>query len=195
MKVKLTETQLKRVIINEQIKVAGPFNKFMLGVGDAAKRDTLYIMKYDKDMCYQNKNLFDGKGLYQGDLFPPDESGKCTQHQTKLPKNKFYIHHGDNMKNYEHTDDEHAIATNNQQGFNSAEEAKKSVSQLINPDGKKGRQVAKGTYTGDGGAKGVGKTISKYDKEGNLKSIKYKFQGKGKAGRHIKRKGKKYTNL
>jgi hypothetical protein len=59
-------------------------------------------------------------------------------------------------------------ATNNGQGFNTLEEAKKGVSLVLNPQGKTGRQVEKGTD--EQGTKY--KRVTKYNQQGDVQKSK-----------------------
>ena len=62
-------------------------------------------------------------------------------------------------------------STNNGQGYNTLEEAKKGVSLVLNPKGNTGRQVEKGTA--DDGT--TYKQVTKYNQQGDVQKSKLKM--------------------
>jgi len=154
----------KKGLINEQyIKVEGPFKDQIDGVGN------VYIMKLEKTLCRWDR---EPKGnLYKGQVIQ-SSGNTCEEGFTTIPAGKFYVqyHNTSNGKieMFNSNSPYYVSATNNGQGYNSQDEARKGVSQLFNPEGKVGRNVQKI----DGGKK-----MSKYNQQGDLKKVKINYSG------------------
>jgi hypothetical protein len=162
---------VKNGILNEQYtKVEGPFKDQLVGIGN------LYIMKLEKSLCRwdgqtKSQTFGDNLSIYQGQTLQMSGT-TCGEGFTTIPGGKFYVlfHNTSNGKIESFTlgNESYVSATNNGQGYNSQEEAKRGVSFLLNPQGKVGRNVTKS----DGG-----KIISKYNQQGDLKTVKVKSDG------------------
>lgn len=167
----------KKGILNEQFtKVEGPFKDV---TGDARVGD-LYIMKLEKSLCrwdgeIKTQALGDDTIMYNGQLFQMTGT-TCGEGFTTIPGGKFYVQYHSGMtdgkiKMLPTNNKGYVAATNNGQGYNSVEEAKKGVSLILNPQGKTGRQVTKGTA--DDGSKY--KKVTKYNQQGDVQNSKFKM--------------------
>ena len=154
----------KKSVLSEQFtKVEGPFKDQVEGVGN------VYIMKLEKTLC-----RWDGEPrgyLFKGQVIQ-SSGNTCGEGFTTIPAGKFYVqyHNTSNGKieMFNSGSRYYVSATNNGQGYNSQEEARKGVSLLLNPQGKVGRNVQKI----DGG-----KIVSKYNQQGDLKKVKINYSG------------------
>jgi hypothetical protein len=165
----------KKGLLNEQFtKVEGPFKDVAAaGTGD------LYIMKLEKSLCrwdgeIKTQALGDDTIMYNGQLFQMTGT-TCGEGFTTIPGGKFYVQYHSGMTDGKikmlPTDNKgYVAATNNGQGYNSVEEAKKGVSLMLNPQGNTGRQVNKGT-TKDGSKY---KEVNKYNQQGDIQKSKLK---------------------
>jgi len=163
----------KKPLLNEQYtKVEGPFKDvaFAMGMGD------LYVMKLEKSLCRWDGGtrhpLFgDNERLSSGMIFEMTGS-TCTEGFTTIPGGKFYVQHvmDGNIHMFNNGSNFYGFATNNGQGYNTLEEAKKGVASLLNPKGKTGRQVVKGTA--EDGTKY--KQVTKYNQQGEIQRSKLK---------------------
>ena len=158
----LHERFKKGVLTEQYTKVEGPFTDKLRGIGD------LYIMSLDKSLCLYSKKpsqFYNKTYLMTGST--------CGEEYTTIPGGKFYVqfHNTSNGKIESFTLDSsyYVTSTNNGQGYNTLEDAKKGVSLLFNPQGKVGRNVTKS----DDGRK----IISKYNQQGDLKKVKVKYSG------------------
>jgi hypothetical protein len=166
----LHESFKKEVIKEQYTKIEGPFIDRLEGVGN------VYIMKLEKSLCRwdgQSKSqaFGDNTSVYTGQVFQMTGS-TCGEGFTTIPAGKFYIQHHNTssgkIETFNSGSRYYVTATNNGQGYTTQEEAKKGVSLLLNPDGKVGRNVQKTE---------LGKTVSKYNQQGDLKSVKVKYSG------------------
>ena len=152
----------KKGLLSEQYtKVEGPFKDQTEGIGN------LYIMKLENSLCVYSKKpseFYNKIYLMTGST--------CGEEYTTIPGGKFYVqfHNTSNGKIESFSLDSryYVSATNNGQGYNSQEEAKRGVSLLLNPQGKIGRSVTKSDDR---------KIISKYNQQGDLKKVKVKYSG------------------
>jgi len=151
----------KKGLLKEQYtKVEGPFKDVA-----AANTGDLYIMKVEKTMCVRDsENYFQLTGT------------TCPEGYKVHPSGKFYVQHHSGMtdgkiKMFPEGSNHYVNATNNGQGYNTAEEVKKAVSLLLNPKGNTGRQVQKGTD--DDGTKY--KQVTKYNQQGDVQKNKLKM--------------------
>ena len=168
----------KKGVLSEQFtKVEGPYKDVAAqgGTGD------LYIMKLEKSMCrwdQQNKSqaFGDNESIYRG-YMTPMTGATCGEGFTTIPGGKFYVQGvvSGKIQMYNVDSRYYDSATNNGQGYNTAEDAKNAITLMFNPKGKTGRQVEKGTD--DVGTKW--KTVTKYDKEGTIKRSKEKYTTSG----------------
>ena len=153
----------KKGLLSEQYtKVEGPFKDQMVGIGN------LYIMKLENSLCVYSKK----PSQFYNKIYLMTGS-TCGEEYTTIPGGKFYVqfHNTSNGKIESFTLDSsyYVTSTNNGQGYNTLEDAKKGVSLLFNPQGKVGRNVTKS----DDGRK----IISKYNQQGDLKKVKVKYSG------------------
>ena len=160
----------KGVLTEQYTKVEGPFKDQIEGVGN------IYIMKLEKSLCrwdggMKSQAFGDNTSLYNGQIFQMTGS-TCGEGFTTIPEGKFYVqyHNTSNGKitSFNSGSRYYVSATNNGQGYDSQEDAKKGVSLLLNPEGKVGRNVT--NYDG-------GKVVSKYNQQGDLKKVKIKYSG------------------
>lgn len=177
--IRLNESDIVRIvkrILKEQAIVSGPYKPLgRVTLGD------LYILKTDKVMCMNKTN---NETIVATNNVCP--SGYIT-----IPANKFFVsgekRNTDNSLMIMPTSQgEYVLGTNNGQGYNSEEEAKKAISKIINPEGFKGRQVEK-TPTG--------KTVTKYSREGDLKSVKQNINYTNPQGQQSTLKSKTSSGL
>jgi hypothetical protein len=163
----------KKGVLNEQYtQVEGPFKDVAYaGTGD------LYIMKLEKSLCRWNKEtksqaFGDDTSLYRGQIIAMSGS-TCGEGFVTIPGGKFYVHHpvDGKIEMFNSGSRYYINATNNGQGYNTVEDAKKGVSLLLNPQGKTGRQVQKGTD--EQGTKY--KQVTKYDQQGDVQKSKLKM--------------------
>jgi len=163
----------KKGVLNEQYtQVEGPFKDVAYaGTGD------LYIMKLEKSLCRWNKEtksqaFGDDTSLYRGQIIAMSGS-TCGEGFVTIPSGKFYVHHpvDGKIEMFNSGSRYYINATNNGQGYNTVEDAKKGVSLLLNPQGKTGRQVQKGTD--EQGTKY--KQVTKYDQQGDVQKSKLKM--------------------
>jgi hypothetical protein len=169
----------KKGLINEEVsdytgsgyytKVEGPFKD----VGTAGTGD-IYIMKLEKTLCrwdggMKSQSFGDNTSLSTGQIFQMTGS-TCGEGFTTIPSGKFYVQNVINGKivMFNKGSVHYVSATNNGQGFNTLEEAKKGVSLVLNPQGKTGRQVEKGTD--EQGTKY--KRVTKYNQQGDVQKSK-----------------------
>jgi hypothetical protein len=163
----------KKDLINEEVsdytgsqyytKVEGPFKDVAyVGTGD------VYIMKLEKTLCRYTKTPSE----FYNKIYVMTGT-TCGEEYTTIPGGKFYIQQESEGKitSFHRESRYYVNATNNGQGYNTVEEAKKGISILFNPKGSAGRQVLKGTN--DIGEKY--KQVTKYDKEGNVQKSKTKI--------------------
>jgi len=154
----------KKTLISEQVSGAtSGTTSGIEGVGN------VYIMKLEKTLC-----RWDGQprgNLFKGQVIQ-SSGNTCGEGFTTIPAGKFYVqyHNTSNGKieMFNSGSRYYVSATNNGQGYNSQEEARKGVSLLLNPQGKVGRNVQKI----DGG-----KIVSKYNQQGDLKKVKINYSG------------------
>jgi hypothetical protein len=163
----------KKGVLNEQYtQVEGPFKDVAYaGTGD------LYIMKLEKSLCRWDKEtksqaFGDDTSLYRGQIIAMSGS-TCGEGFVTIPGGKFYVHHpvDGKIEMFNSGSRYYINATNNGQGYNTVEDAKKGVSLLLNPQGKTGRQVQKGTD--EQGTKY--KQVTKYDQQGDVQKSKLKM--------------------
>jgi hypothetical protein len=163
----------KKGVLNEQYtQVEGPFKDVAYaGTGD------LYIMKLEKSLCRWDKEtksqaFGDNTSLYRGQVIEMTGS-TCGEGFVTIPGGKFYVHHpvDGKIEMFNSGSRYYINATNNGQGYNTVEDAKKGVSLLLNPQGKTGRQVQKGTA--EDGTKY--KQVTKYDQQGDIQKSKLKM--------------------
>lgn len=163
----------KKGVLNEQYtQVEGPFKDVAYaGTGD------LYIMKLEKSLCRWDKEtksqaFGDDTSLYRGQIIAMSGS-TCGEGFVTIPGGKFYVHHpvDGKIEMFNSGSRYYINATNNGQGYNTVEDAKKGVSLLLNPQGKTGRQVQKGTD--EQGTKY--KQVTKYDQQGDIQKSKLKM--------------------
>jgi len=164
----------KKGVISEQFtKVEGPYKDVAAqgGTGD------LYIMKLEKSMCRWDQEtkhpLFgDNESMYMG-YMTPMTAATCGEGFTTIPGGKFYVQRVEDGKIVTfHKDSRYYVsATNNGQGYNTSEDAKKGVALVLNPQGKTGRQVEKGTA--QDGTKY--KQVTKYNQQGDIQKSKLKM--------------------
>jgi len=181
--IRLTESDLARIIknvIKEQIRVEGPFTTKITPYSD------LYIMKHDKTFCMDQTRSFSRNKI------SVMTGSTCPEEHITFPVNKFYVYQKEDEKLKLMSPDRMGYfeMTNNGQGYNTQEEAKKAISILFNPKNKTGRSVDKSSV----GQKGYGKQISKYDKKGNLIKTKSVWnytdeEGKKQKGREVTKTG------
>lgn len=168
---------LKKGPLNEQnrdytgsqyyTKVEGPFKDVVpVGTGD------IYIMKLEKSLCRYDtspSHMYNQIFLMTGST--------CGEGFTTIPGGKFYIQNVQDGKIVTlHKDSKHYVsATNNGQGYNTLEDAKKGAALVLNPKGSTGRQVEKGTA--EDGTKY--KDVTKFDKEGVVQKNKLKMTTSG----------------
>jgi hypothetical protein len=166
----LHESFKKKVVSEQYTKIEGPFIDRLEGVGN------VYIMKLEKSLCRwdgQSKSqaFGDNTSVYTGQVFQMTGS-TCGEGFTTISAGKFYIQFHNTssgkIEMFNSGSRYYVTATNNGQGYTTQEEAKKGVSLLLNPDGKVGRNVQKTE---------LGKTVSKYNQQGDLKSVKVKYSG------------------
>jgi hypothetical protein len=163
----------KKSLINEEVsdydgsqyytKVEGPFKDVAYaGTGD------VYIMKLEKTLCRYTKTPSE----FYNRIYVMTGT-TCGEEYTTIPGGKLYIQHESDGKIVSfHKESRYYVnATNNGQGYNTVEEAKKGISILFNPKGSAGRQVQKGTN--DIGEKY--KQVVKYDKQGDVQKSKTKI--------------------
>lgn len=162
--------------INEQqtTKVLGPFKDSTLQGSDAFSTNTVYVVKLDSDSCRYFKHAPttlsesepDGDKNDVHALVKPT-NGKCPERATLLPGNKYYVAQsfGNQLGLPLIKTSKYMLATNGEKGYDTPKEAKEAVSDLMNPQGNKGRQVS--NYTDDEGNKI--KTVDKYNRKGDLK--------------------------
>jgi hypothetical protein len=175
MKFLISESQKKKLIeyyrigLNEQTRIEGPFKNPNSTTGD------LYVMKNEKNMCRN-----DNADLTRYTIYPMTGS-TCDQGYTLIPGGKYYVQFFHSVKNniYMFTPEykEYFVATNNGQGYATPQEAKKAISQILNPAGNVGRNVTNIKSKDQYGKDQTYKMVSKYDKQGNLKKIKVKGDG------------------
>ena len=171
--VRLTESDLVRIVkrvIQEEVidntgsqyytKVEGPFK-------DVGYRGsgTVYIMKLEKTLCRYSKTPSE----FYNRIYVMTGS-TCGEEYTTIPGGKFYIQQESEgkIKSFHHESRFYVSSTNNGQGFNTLEEAKKGVSLILNPQGKTGRQVEKGVDVH--GTKY--KQVTKYNQQGDVQKGK-----------------------
>ncbi len=181
--IRLTESDLIKIVkrvISEQIKVEGPFKSSTTVLGD------LYIMKHDKTYCMDQR-----RELSRNQVSVMTGS-TCPQEFLTFPANKFYVYLKEDEKLKLPSPDREGYfeMTNNGQGYDTQEEAKKAIARIFNPENRTGRSVVK---KGEG-QKGQSKMVSKYDKEGNLTKNKMSWnytdeKGDVQKGRIIQKTG------
>lgn len=179
----LTENELITIIknvIKEQIRVEGPFKS------STAIYDDLYIMKHDKNYCMDQR-----REITRNQVSVMTGS-TCPEEHITFPINKFYVYQKQQEKLKLPSPEQRGYLemTNNGQGYNTQEEAKKAIARLFNPENKTGRSVIK---RGEG-QKGQSKIVSKYDKQGNLIKNKMSWnytdeEGKKQKGREVTKTG------
>jgi hypothetical protein len=144
-------------------KVEGPFKDVgLVGTGD------IYVMKLEKGLCRYDTSPSD---MYR-QVFVMTGS-TCGEGFTTIPGGKFYIQQESDGKIVTfHKDSRHYVsATNNGQGYNTLEDAKKGASLLLNPKGHTGRTVVKGTDN-DGTEY---KQVTKYNRQGDVQKSRTKM--------------------
>ena len=162
----------KGVLTEQYTKVEGPFKDVAFaGTGD------LYIMKLEKSLCrwdgvMKSQAFGDNTSLSTGQLFLMTGS-TCGEGFTTIPGGKFYVQRVEDGKIVTFYKDSryYVSATNNGQGYNTLEDAKKGVALVLNPQGKTGRQVEKGTA--QDGTKY--KQVTKYNQQGDIQKSKLKM--------------------
>jgi hypothetical protein len=169
----------KKGILSEQItKVEGPFKD----LGGVLEIDDIYIMKHEKSMCRRDKGGSGGEfrdEYYLGQIIPMT-GATCGEGFTTIPGGKFYLYSqgpftSGKLEMLKPNNTHYENATNMGQGYNTAEEAKKVITVILNPKGYVGRQVVKGTD-----AQGTKyKEVTKYDKEGTVQKGKLKMVTSG----------------
>jgi hypothetical protein len=182
-KIHITESEKSRIlnlhynvknnILKEQYtQVEGPFKDVAsAGTGD------LYIMKLEKSLCRwdgqsKSRAFGDNTSLYTGQVFEMTGT-TCGEGFTTIPGGKFYVQNSSDgkIKMFNNQSRHYVYATNNGQGYNTVEDAKKGVSSLLNPKGNVGRTVQKGTA--EDGTKY--KQVTKYNREGDVQQNKLKM--------------------
>ena len=148
-------------MLSEQFtKVEGPYKNV---TGNALTGD-LYIMRLEKSMCRHQHHYH---------TLTPMTGTTCGEEYITIPGGKFYIQTSDNgiirMLTAEHK--QYVTATNNGQGYDNIEDAKKALILVLNPDGYTGRQVQKGTA--QDGTKY--KQVTKYNQQGIVQKNKLKM--------------------
>ena len=172
----------KKGLLNEQVidlngsqyytKVEGPFKDVAAaGTGD------LYIMKLEKSLCrwdggMKSQAFGDNTSLSTGQIFQMTGS-TCAEGLTTIPGGKFYVQNvmDGKIQMFNNQSRYYVSSTNNGQGYNTLEEAKKGVSLVLNPKGNTGRQVEKGTA--DDGTNY--KQVTKYNQQGDVQKSKLKM--------------------
>jgi hypothetical protein len=161
--------EFKKPILNEQsVKVSGPYK--CINPNDCLDNDfygqDIYIVKLNKTACRYEK---------QGNLnymkWFPVSGDTCGEELTSYLGGKFYVASSWGNNGMGIPKENTLLSTNGGNGYNTEEEAKRAVSQILNPKGKKGRQVTKGTA--DDGSKY--KQVTKYDQQGDVQNSKYKM--------------------
>ena len=163
----------KKGLINEEVrdftgseyytKVEGPFKDVAFaGTGD------IYIMKLEKSLCRYDtspSNIYNQLFLMTGST--------CGEGFTTIPGGKFYVQRVEDGKIVTFYKDSryYVSATNNGQGYNTSEDAKKGVALVLNPQGKTGRQVEKGTAQDCTKYK----QVTKYNQQGDIQKSKLKM--------------------
>jgi hypothetical protein len=175
--IRLNESDIVRIVkrvLKEQTKVSGPYKPLTQPIGD------LYIIKTDKNACMDQRTAMSRNQItiLTGNTCPPEH--------IFIPGNKYFISDSSMKVMSPDRGEYYVAATNNGQGYNSEEDAKKGVSQIMNPEGYKGKKVVKNQY---------GKEVSKYDKEGNLKTVKQKFNYVDQSGVQQRVNQKRTTGL
>jgi len=187
MKMKVTNENFHKMVnkklghvdlyLNEQqsTKVLGPFKHQNLVRDARFDSNTVYVVKLDRDACMAGPSGLDGTRPDRGTLYEPT-NGKCTYDKdTLLPGNKYYVSSQFGKRMLMPVKIGHSetfmLSTNGEQGYNTPEEAKEAISNMINPRGEKGRQVS--NYTDDEGNKI--KSVDKYNRKGDLKKVKEKL--------------------
>ena len=164
MKIIITEKQrrlLESKLLGEQslpVKtISGPYKPINEVSFD------LYIVKLEQSMCRDDRRQMSRFTL------TPMTGETCPQEFIPLPGNRFYIYWpaSDGLRMFTPEHQNYVLATNNSQGYSTEEEAKKAVSKIINPQGVVGRQVKNISQDGVNY-----KSVSKYDKQGNLIRVK-----------------------
>ena len=136
----------KGVLTEQYTKVEGPFKDVAFaGTGD------LYIMKLEKSLCrwdgvMKSQAFGDNTSLSTGQIFQMT-GWTCGEGFTTIPGGKFYVQNvaDGKIQMFNNGSKFYVSATNNGQGYNTLEDAKKGVALVLNPQGKTGRQVEKGT--------------------------------------------------
>jgi hypothetical protein len=155
-------------------KVEGPFQTQTF-------QGSVYIMKLEKTLCRYDDAT---KRKVYGDEYDSIAAGgeyilmtgsTCNSVHpgfTTIPGGKFYVLYqgGDDgsLIMYPRGSQNYTLATNGSKGYNTKEEAKKAISLIMNPQGKVGRDVIRGT-SDDGGKY---KIVNKYNQQGDLKKVK-----------------------
>ena len=151
----------KKGVITEQFtKVEGPYKN----VAGIAIIGDLYIMRLEKSMCRHQSQNFTMTSM---------TGTTCGEDYITIPGGKFYIGTSEDGKIRMLTSNhkQYVSATNNGQGYNTLEDAKKGVALVLNPQGKTGRQVEKGTA--QDGTKY--KQVTKYNQQGDVQKSKLKM--------------------
>jgi hypothetical protein len=162
----------KGVLTEQYTKVEGPFKDVGAeGTGD------LYIMKLEKSLCrwdggMKSQAFGDNVSLSTGQIFQMTGS-TCAEGFTTIPGGKFYVQNvvDGKIQMFNNRSKYYVSATNNGQGYNTLEDGKKGVALVLNPQGKTGRQVQKGTE--EDGTKY--KQVTKYDQQGDVQKSKLKM--------------------
>ena len=162
----------KGVLTEQYTKVEGPFKDVAFaGTGD------LYIMKLEKSLCRwdgvtKSQAFGDNTSLSTGQIFQMTGS-TCGEGFTTIPGGKFYVQNvaDGKIQMFNNGSKFYVSATNNGQGYNTLEDAKKGVALVLNPQGKTGRQVEKGTA--QDGTKY--KQVTKYNQQGDIQKSKLKM--------------------
>ena len=151
----------KKGVITEQFtKVEGPYKN----VAGIAITGDLYIMRLEKSMCRHQSRQF---------TLTPMTGTTCGEEYITIPGGKFYVQTnvGGEIRMLTSDHKQYVSATNNGQGYNTLEDAKKGVSLVLNPQGLTGRQVEKGTA--QDGTKY--KQVTKYNQQGDVQKSKLKM--------------------
>ena len=162
----------KGVLTEQYTKVEGQFKDVAFaGTGD------LYIMKLEKSLCrwdggMKSQAFGDNTSLSTGQIFQMTGS-TCGEGFTTIPGGKFYVQNvvDGKIQMFNNGSKFYVSATNNGQGYNTLEDGKKGVALVLNPQGKTGRQVEKGTA--EDGTKY--KQVTKYNQQGDVQKSKLKM--------------------
>jgi hypothetical protein len=156
----------KKGLLSEQsVKVSGPYKCINPDdcVDNGFYGKDIYIVKLNKTACRYEKQ---GNMNYM-EWFPVS-GDTCGEGLTSYSGGKFYVASSWGNNGIGIPEENTLLSTNGGNGYDTEEEAKKAVSQILNPKGKTGRQVQKGTAK-DGTKY---KQVTKYDQQGDVQKSK-----------------------